>query len=35
LLTRIATKKQIDASLDEDIGAALAEFNVRFKAAAK
>jgi F-type H+-transporting ATPase subunit alpha len=32
LLTRIAVKKQIDASLDEDIGAALTEFNVRFKA---
>ncbi len=35
LLTRIAAKKQIDASLDEDIGAALTEFNVRFKAEAK
>jgi F-type H+-transporting ATPase subunit alpha len=35
LLTRIAVKKQIDAALDEDIGAALTEFNVRFKAEAK
>jgi F-type H+-transporting ATPase subunit alpha len=35
LLTRIAAKKQIDASLDEDIGAALAEFNARFKEEAK
>ena len=35
LLTRIADKKQIDASLDEDIGAALTEFNARFKAEAK
>jgi F-type H+/Na+-transporting ATPase subunit alpha len=31
LLTRIAEKKQIDASLDADIGSALAEFNTRFK----
>ena len=35
LLTRIAVKKQLDASLDEDIGAALAEFGARFKAEAK
>ncbi len=35
LLTRIASKKQIDASLDEDIGTALTEFNTRFKAEAK
>ncbi len=35
LLTRIASKKQIDASLDEDIGTALNEFNERFKAEAK
>jgi F-type H+-transporting ATPase subunit alpha len=34
LLTRIAAKKQIDASLDEDIGAALTEFSARFKAEA-
>ena len=34
LLTRIAAKKQIDASLDEDIGAALDEFNARFKESA-
>jgi F-type H+-transporting ATPase subunit alpha len=35
LLTRIAAKKQIDASLDEDIGASLTEFGARFKAEAK
>jgi F-type H+-transporting ATPase subunit alpha len=35
LLTRIAAKKQIDASLDEDIGAILTEFNARFKEEAK
>ena len=35
VLTRIAAKKQIDGALDEDIGAALVEFNVRFKAEAK
>ena len=35
LLTRIADKKQIDESLDEDIGAALTEFNTRFKAETK
>ncbi len=35
LLTRIAASKQIDASLDEDIGTALTEFNVRFKAETK
>jgi F-type H+-transporting ATPase subunit alpha len=34
LLTRIAAKKQIDASLDEDIGAVLTEFSARFKAEA-
>jgi F-type H+-transporting ATPase subunit alpha len=31
ILVRIAEKKQIDSSLDEDIGAALAEFNAEFK----
>ena len=31
VLVRIAEKKQIDSSLDEDIGAALAEFNAEFK----
>ena len=31
LLVRIAEKKQIDSSLDESIGAALAEFNAEFK----
>jgi F-type H+/Na+-transporting ATPase subunit alpha len=31
ILTRIAAKKQIDSALDEDIGAALGEFNDRFK----
>ncbi len=35
LLTRIAAKKQIDSSLDEDIGTAITEFNVRFKAETK
>lgn len=31
ILVRIAEKKQIDSSLDEDIGAALTEFNAEFK----
>jgi len=31
ILVRIAEKKQIDSSLDENIGAALAEFNAEFK----
>ncbi len=31
ILTRIAEKKQIDASLDADIGSALSEFNALFK----
>ncbi len=35
LLTRLAAQKQIDASLDEDIGAALTEFGARFQAEAK
>jgi F-type H+-transporting ATPase subunit alpha len=31
ILVRIAEKKQIDSSLDEDIGTALTEFNAEFK----
>jgi F-type H+-transporting ATPase subunit alpha len=31
ILTRLRERKQIDAALDEDIGAALTEFNTRFK----
>jgi F-type H+/Na+-transporting ATPase subunit alpha len=35
ILTRIAEKKQIDATLDADIGAALTDFNALFKEASK